>query len=345
MASIEIVPMRSEHCEEAAKGFILQRQRQRLAEPLLPANDMPDILPNLLRATLQEPDTAGWIALEGSTALAYLIGRDYLLDDEDMRRTFLPPRFCWVRYDGIMAATPDAARLLPLLWGKLADWFLQRGGIIHLVEQFHADAACDQVWRDLGFGRRNCYAVRGLTQPLDVPVVQGGIHIRRATLDDVETLLEFHFANIGYHASAPVFEYADTRMAKREEISMRHELTTTLADMRDIILLAERDSDHLVLGEMAAHTRPPLSMERYLLMHHGSTYIRDVLVRPEARGQGIGTALFTALRTELLRRGFSIAYLNFIPSNPTSSLFWPKMGFRPLTYRLDRTIDPRYLES
>lgn len=59
-------------------------------------------------------------------------------------------------------------------------------------------------------------------------------------------------------------------------------------------------------------------------------YVNNVATRPGARGNGIGRALMATVHRDFARRGAAGTYLYYNPTNPLSSVFWPRQGYRPL---------------
>lgn len=55
-----------------------------------------------------------------------------------------------------------------------------------------------------------------------------------------------------------------------------------------------------------------------------------IFVAPEARGQGVGTALLEAIVAEGHRRGYSSVRLDVIDTNPRARALYERQGFKPL---------------
>ncbi len=66
-----------------------------------------------------------------------------------------------------------------------------------------------------------------------------------------------------------------------------------------------------------------------------------LFVAPDARGQGVGTALLNAIRLEAARRGYSQVRLDVIDTNPRAKALYLKEGFKEVK---TTTIGPlRYI--
>lgn len=59
-------------------------------------------------------------------------------------------------------------------------------------------------------------------------------------------------------------------------------------------------------------------------------YVNNVATRTDARGNGIGRALMSTVHRDFASRGAQGTYLYYNPTNPLSSVFWPRQGYRPL---------------
>src|SRR5262249_30272442 len=63
--------------------------------------------------------------------------------------------------------------------------------------------------------------------------------------------------------------------------------------------------------------------------------------REEERGRGIGQALAARGLAAAVEAGFTTCIADWRTTNLLASRFWPRAGFRPVAYRLERRIDPR----
>jgi GNAT superfamily N-acetyltransferase len=63
-------------------------------------------------------------------------------------------------------------------------------------------------------------------------------------------------------------------------------------------------------------------------MHDGTLHLRGVGVRPEARGQGLGTALSAALTDHALLHGSGVATLGVYSDNAAALAVYSRLGYR-----------------
>ncbi|MDT8915035.1 GNAT family N-acetyltransferase [Amycolatopsis sp. PS_44_ISF1] len=59
-------------------------------------------------------------------------------------------------------------------------------------------------------------------------------------------------------------------------------------------------------------------------------YVNTVVTAAGHRGRGLGRALMARAHRELLGAGATATYLYYNPTNPLSSVFWARQGYRPL---------------
>jgi ribosomal protein S18 acetylase RimI-like enzyme len=59
---------------------------------------------------------------------------------------------------------------------------------------------------------------------------------------------------------------------------------------------------------------------------------------PEARGSGIGVALTEAVLARAREEGYACMITDWRVTNLLASRFWPRRGFRPMFFRLYRSI-------
>ena len=86
---------------------------------------------------------------------------------------------------------------------------------------------------------------------------------------------------------------------------------------------------------------PVASEPNNLLSDDGWIELAAATTLPAVRGQGIGRAL-TAHGLHWARgAGYTVCLSDWRATNLLASRFWPRRGFEPVYYRLERRIDPR----
>jgi GNAT superfamily N-acetyltransferase len=107
-------------------------------------------------------------------------------------------------------------------------------------------------------------------------------------------------------------------------------LRTSLAKDEPTVWLAEEDGEARALAHCAWVDAAPGSAAAELLPPGRWGYVNNVVTTPGERGGGFGRALMAHVHRELHRGGATRTYLYYNPTNPLSSVFWHRQGYRPL---------------
>ncbi|WP_370648192.1 GNAT family N-acetyltransferase [Amycolatopsis sp. FU40] len=94
--------------------------------------------------------------------------------------------------------------------------------------------------------------------------------------------------------------------------------------------LAEVDGEAAALAQCDWVESMPGNEAAELLPTGRWGYVNNVVTAPGSRGGGIGRALMARVHRELLNQGATGTYLYYNPTNPLSSVFWHRQGYRPL---------------
>ncbi len=96
-----------------------------------------------------------------------------------------------------------------------------------------------------------------------------------------------------------------------------------------------------VVGFQAYFTTEPANDD--LLTPEACIELKVAGTRDEERGKGIGRVLTQRGLVDAWAKGYTYCLADWVATNLLSSRFWPRQGFRPMVYRLMRTIDERVL--
>lgn len=155
--------------------------------------------------------------------------------------------------------------------------------------------------------------------------------IRSAQPEDEEILVALHLEEVRFHEAHTPY----SRVVPAIEPTFRQRLAQMwrgepVEEDAPLLLVAEQDNQVVGfsenwLSELKGGWFPD---GRY-------AYLNSVRVSETARGQGIGSLLVTHTLRALAQYDIVGFYLYYVLTNPLSSHFWPKMGFRPLlvTYK------------
>lgn len=236
---------------------------------------------------------------------------------------------------------------VPMLWSAADTWQLfpyvgdtGTEGVDLLLRALRArlsaealddDSACVVVWPsrdaeairaflDHGLVPLSAIGVRTAPPPEAVP----GVLVRRAGPDDFTAALELATAT---------FDYTGLVAAPRRDNTaelLAPSLREALAADEPAVWLAEAGGELRGVAHCAWLDAEPGSEAGELLPSGRWGYVNNVVTAPGERGGGIGRALMAYVHRELHRGGATRTYLYYNPTNPLSSVFWHRQGYRPL---------------
>jgi ribosomal protein S18 acetylase RimI-like enzyme len=327
MASLAIRPFADPMLDDAAALLAERHGQQRAHEPSLPTRFAElDGARAAVLAAWQEPDAAGVVALRDGQLVGFLIGAPQIAS--------VWGRTAWVRLGGHAVAPSEGADLYRDLYAALAPRWLARGCFTHYALMPSSDRAALEAWFALSFGQQQAHAIRELPAPeLGRPQRDHAIEIRRAGPDDLEALLAVAGVVAFHQERSPIFGV--TLPEHRAE--WRADFTELLADPNAAIWIAVRDG--VVLGFELFQPEEP--NDAALFVPERCCELVLAGTRMEQRGRGIAQALTAHGLAQAHAAGYTHCVTDWRTTNLLASRFWPQQGFRPVAYRLTRTIDER----
>lgn len=325
---LQIVAFGSEHV--AAAGELLARQYAEAvaAEPLLPPRfTEPDAAAREVAAALSRKGASGVAALRDGQLVGFLIGE--AKDDV----TF--GRHVWVHPAGAALAETELASTLEDLYAVIGQRWVERGHFTHFIMASVYNPRLMEAWQALNFAREQIFAVRPIApQEAAAPTIADpALTVRRATPADVDQLVELATLHTRAQWEAPCWtavmpeKFADERVAVEEDIN----------DPAVMYLVAERAGrlvSHAVFVPLAVEVKPLMMPEHGVVLGIAGTV-------PEERGRGATRAIFDQALAQAFSQGYRALYTDWRSANFPAARVWPKLGFRPIVYRMVRRIDPR----
>jgi GNAT superfamily N-acetyltransferase len=284
--------------DEAAQLLSGRFARQRAAEPLLPEID--DFAAHV-------PAGDGVVATRGGKAVAYLAGE--LKDD-----------IATVGLGGHAASEPEALRDL---FAVLAErWGASRFSVAVPA----SDDGLIDAWFRLGFGRQFVWAVREVERC--EPVDFGG-RLRTSTPADLPSVAGFDRELWTHQAASPSFSGLDVAAKDFED-----EWSTLWKEEDEFPLHQVAELDGRVVGQVLLYHRPTGDLR----VPEQNIDLAHVVTHPDARGSGVGLALYASGMTWAHEHGYRSMTTDWRSVNLLSSRFWPNRGFRPQYFRLYRAV-------
>jgi GNAT superfamily N-acetyltransferase len=244
----------------------------------------------------------GLVALRGGEVRAYLLGQK-TGDD------------AFVDFAGCAATEPD---LLRDLYAALApQWERDR----HRVYVPASDAGLVDVWFRLAFGLQFTLAVRE-------PVSGRGVGVRLGRREDIDTVVRLEHAFTGHLRDSPSF----SGRAHETDEEIRADWADIWEDERFTHLVVERDAR--VVGHALLYRRDLGDLR----VPANSVDLALVVVLPEARGTGAGSALVAHALGWAAKRGLDAVTIDWRVVNLLADRFFRARGFRPTFIRLYRHV-------
>jgi ribosomal protein S18 acetylase RimI-like enzyme len=321
MARLEVVLFSDEHLEDAARLLAARHAHQREVEPLLPVQfEAPAAAREEVIEAWRTEGASGAAAFDDGRLVGYLIGapRDREVWGENV----------WVELAG--HAVEEAEDVRDLYAAAAAGWF-DEGRRRHYALVPATDAELVDAWFRLGFGHQQAHGLREVPAQVDARIPDG-FEIREPLEEDIEALLAVDISLPAHQRSSPVFS---TRPLPTDE-ALRVEWRSTLAGAEEKVLIGCLDGRPVACwsispAELSSHHRGLGRPERACCLGFASTL-------PEVRGSGIGVALTDASLAAAAAEGYAAMVTDWRVTNLLASRFWPRRGFRPVFFRLYRSI-------
>jgi ribosomal protein S18 acetylase RimI-like enzyme len=153
------------------------------------------------------------------------------------------------------------------------------------------------------------------------PAARDGIEVRRATANDLESLLDLGRTIYEHQVGPPV--WSGVAIPGRDD--SRDDWAELVVD--DVVYLAFLDG--LTVGYAGLYA-----------VEDGTIELSVAGTTPPARGRGVGTALVERALHDAHGSGFRTCRLDYRATNLLASRFWRAHGFRPTHVRLRRDVQP-----
>jgi len=323
--SIEIKPFTQEVIPLAGELLSLRHKRNRAQFPLLPARfEDARVAVKAVNTLWEKKLKHGYAAFRDGKMVAYVIG-EY---------TTQPWGRCgYVYLPGYALAENESAGIIQDLYAQLGDDWIKNGVFSHGFYVSAADVNIMEALFNVGLGKERVDALLDL-KSLIIPKVEkpAGITIRRAGKGDNDHLGNLSHIIANSLASAPYWHPTIS-----EDYSELKEGWSELADEKDWTIWLALNKDES--AGMAGFTEQQES-DTDMLAAPKTTYLSVAATKPESRGRGISTALTWHGLDQARKDGFEICYTNWISPNLLASRYWTRFGFKDVSYRLSKRVDP-----
>jgi GNAT superfamily N-acetyltransferase len=242
---------------------------------------------------------------------------------------------------GTLWSALDVWELHPLLGAAggramdplLREWrrVMERGTIgadsSCLVSWPARDAVASRALLDHGFVPLSAIAVRTVRNIAEAArrrPTRSTLVVRRAGPQDAETVVRLEYAELEYSA------LVGGAINRPEALEIKRASVARHLDQGDPVWLAERDGVAVGMAQCWLTEAVPGSWAAQRLPEGIWGYVNCLSVLPAERGTGVGQELMAVAHWELHRLGALGTFLYYHPTNPLSSVFWARQGYRPL---------------
>lgn len=315
MQDLEVAPFDLRVRNEAAALFADGFTRMRRQVPVLPGTlELPDAAATRLDGLFA---TCSGVMVRYEGQLLGYLGW-YVLDGfrGTDRRAALSP--VW----GHATVPEHRADIYRALYRAACRQWSAAGCHAHAISVLASDTEGQKAWFWNGFGLTVVDAIRPTTSLGTTFLPRGPI--RRATVDDADTVAALEREHRRHYAQPPVLMAVDARVDVEQ-------IRTFLRDPVASYWLAYRD------GEPVGFLRFETSVEGASdMVRSGTTVaVSGAYISPRYRRQGVATTLLNAALRDYAGRGFTRCSVDFESFNPEATSFWLQY-FSPVCYSLVR---------
>lgn len=236
-------------------------------------------------------------------------------------------RHIWVPYEGIAVKANQSPELIRMLYAKVSVEWLNHGCFMHYAMVPLGNKAYFEAFQCLSFYIQQVHGVMNLEEYRPFTQVSDA-KVRIAGIADREKMGRLSGIIHSYQNAAPVFEPMLPEVAA--DIKAGYESTVEDNDLT--ILLAEKDGEELGFQIYEAASSG-------LMLPDGGVELSVAGTYPCRMGSGVGKKLMNEGCALMSAREVRHMITDWRITNLASSTFWPKCGFKPVSYRMVRYID------
>ncbi|ERJ12725.1 GNAT family N-acetyltransferase [Haloplasma contractile] len=241
-------------------------------------------------------------------------------------------RYAAVPYEGIAIKTDQSSELIRYLYAKVSVLWLEQGCFNHSIYVPIANQVYYEGFLQLSFSIEQVHAVMNIEEYIPFENV-ADVDIRLANKMDSEVLGKMSSIITKFQNTAPIFiPVLPEVLAKIKEGFKR-----LVDDDDDVIalLIAEEADKELGFQLYEMITSNLMTPDDGIELSVAGTYYSQMR-------RGIGKKLMNEGCKIIKEKGYSYIKADWRITNLASSTFWPKCGFRPVVYRMERYIDRNY---
>jgi GNAT superfamily N-acetyltransferase len=321
---LEIVPLQTEHLDKAAVLVADRYREERTRNPLLHEKyeDPAKVRPLL---DYNREKQAGVAAVQGGKVLGFITSLPF-------SNWGIPA--VWISDWGHGAEKDNRSYVYRRMYAALAERWVEKGHLKHAVMTFAGEKDVLDALFSLGFGMTNIDMLRDVSA---LPGMVNNIEIKKAGMEDFNTLMKFRNSLCEHLTSTPVFLFIPSETREKSAAEFKQQLR----DENTAIWLACDDGK--IIGCMRVVPSSQCDF-RMPTVDKSICGISMAFTEKGDRLQGVGIALLDEVLKWARGKGYTRCGVDFESSNISASRFWLS-HFRPVCYTLFRNIDSRILHN
>lgn len=329
--TVAIAPLTTEHIPEAAQRY--DRWFARARRPPSQRSwlaDGPVRGEELLGKLQHAPGLEACRALDGDGGLiGYLAARPVDIGPDDPAALRGHPRSALVPYGGHALPSGREGEVLRSLYARVAERLVAERRLVHYVEVPAGETATGP-WFDLGFGRELVHGLMAVKARGRQPRGVEGLGIRRAGPGDLPQIGRMVAESARRQRGTATFQpQPEAALA-----ALRLHYADALADQRCGAWIASRRGEEIGMVLLVPADPDPVTPA-------SCVELVEAFVEPAARGEGVSRVLLATAVAWAYDNGHRYMSARWRSSSPLAAGHFPEIGFRPVAYRLTRTLDSR----
>jgi GNAT superfamily N-acetyltransferase len=239
------------------------------------------------------------------------------------------PRSALVPHGGHALPGGRESEVLRALYVRIAERLVAERRLVHYVE-VPAGEVATAPWSDLGFGRELVHGLMAVKARGRQPRGVEGLGIRRAGLGDLPQVGRMAAESArGQRAAATFQPQPEGALA-----ALRVRYADALGDPRSGAWIASRRGEEIGMVVLTPAEPDPV-------VPVSCVELVEAYVEPSARGEGVSRVLLATALAWAYDNGHRYMSARWPSASPHAADHWPAIGFRPVAYRLSRTLDSR----
>ncbi len=239
------------------------------------------------------------------------------------------PRAALIPHGGHALPSGRESEVLRALYSRIAERLVAERRLVHYVE-VPAGEIATAPWSDLGFGRELVHGLMAVKARGRQPRGVEGLAIRRAGPGDLPQVGRMAAESARRQRGSATFQ----PQPEGPLASLRLHYADALSDTRCGAWIASRRGEEIGMVLLVPADPDPVTPA-------SCVELVEAYVEPAARGEGISRVLLATALAWAYDSGHRYMSACWRSASPPAAGHFPAIGFRPVAYRLSRTLDFR----